>query len=171
MESLQLELQKSVDIIFDPKCTPKIWKEVDKIEQLISRMPRMYGDLTEKGTPGLYSRTLVMPKGMLCTSKIHATCHQFIISEGAVTVYNTLDDETILFQAGDHGITKIGTRRVLYCHEQTKWTTFHVTDKIKVGFDLLEDDEQKVIFTEVFRDIIQDYNNPLIEEFQDGVFI
>lgn len=167
----ELELQKTVEIIFDPKCSPTKWAAIDNIELAISKMPRMYGDLAEKGTPGLYSRTLIMPAGMLCTSKVHNTCHQFIISEGLVRVYNALDDSDVIFQAGDHGITQIGTRRVLYCFEETKWTTFHPTDKIKVGFDLLDDYEKQLIFNEVFSDIIQDYNNPLIEEFNDGVFI
>ena len=167
----EVDLKPMVDLIFDPKCTPKIWAEVDKLEYAISKKPRMYGDLQERGTPGLYSRSLTMPSGMLCTSKVHKTNHQFIISKGLVTVYNTLDDTTVIYQEGDHGITEIGTRRVLYCHEETKWTTFHVTDKIKVGFALLPDDEKQCIFNEVFADIIQDYDNPLLEEFNDGIFI
>lgn len=170
IEDVNIELQSLANIIFNPKCTPKRWADIDKIEYAISKLPRMYGDLKQRGTPGLYCRTLLMPAGMLCTSKIHKTHHQFVISKGVVTVYNALDDETILFQAGDHGITKIGTRRVLYCHEETQWTTYHPTDKIKPGFDLLEDEEKEIIFTEVFRDIIQDYDNPLLEQFNDGIF-
>lgn len=166
-----LELQPIVDIIFNPNHKPKIWAAIDKLECAISKLPRMYGELIEKGTPGLYSRTLIMPKGMVCTSKIHKTHHQFIISGGLVRVYNALDDSDITFQAGDHGITKIGTRRVLYCFEETKWTTFHPTDRIKEGFDLLDEDEKNIIFNEVFADIIEDYNNPLLEEFNDGIFI
>lgn len=166
-----LQIQPILDIIFNPKNTPKIWKDIDKLEQLISRSAREYGELIECGTPGLYSRTLIMPTGMLCTSKIHKTNHQFIISKGVVTVYNSLDDSTVLFQAGDHGITSIGTRRVLYVHEECQWTTFHVTDKIKNDFNLLTDNEKQCIFNEVFIDIIQDYNNPLLEEFNEGIFI
>lgn len=169
--TLDAELEKVATLIFNPKLTPKKWSDIDRLEGLISKMPRMYGDLQEKGTPGLYSRTLTMPTGMLCTSKIHKTNHQFIISKGAVTVYNVLDSETLFFEAGDHGITEIGTRRVLYVHEECRWTTFHVTDKIKVGFHLLTEDEKQCIFNEVFSDIVQDYHNPLIEEFNDGIFI
>ncbi len=166
-----IEASKKLDIFFNsPKSLGK-WKEIDEIEQYMTSKPRMYGELTERGTPGLYSRELFMPKGMLCTSRVHKTCHQFVVSEGAVTVYNTVGDTQDLFLAGHHGITYPGTRRVLFIHEDCRWVTFHPTDRITQDFLYLDKNEQQIIFDSVMSDIIQCYYNPLIEDFNEGVFI
>lgn len=165
------EIAEPIKLIFNPKCTPQLWNAVDRIEFGISKLERAYGEVTERGTPGLYSREILMPAGMLCTSKIHKTHHQFIVSEGAATVYNTLDDSTVIYKSGDHGITLPGTRRVLYIHETCRWTIFHPSNKIKKGFERLSKSEQQVIFDSIFADLTQEYNNPYLENFDDGIFI
>lgn len=147
------------------------WQAVNELESVIATLPQMFGELTERGTPGLYSRELFMPKGMLCTSRVHKVEHQFIVSEGCATVYNTLTDETDLVTAPHHGITLPGTRRVLYIHEDCRWTTFHKTNRIKEGFNDLEKPEQQLIFDLVMSDIIEEYYNPLLYNFNEGVFI
>ena len=53
--------------------------------------------------------------------------HPFIISQGDVSVYD--GNETIRLKAPFMGITQPGTKRMLFTHEDTIWTTFHVTDK------------------------------------------
>lgn len=167
----EIEAQKTLEVIFNaPKAVTR-WNSVDKIEEYMAVQPRLYGELTERGTPGLYSRELFMPKGMLCTSRVHKTCHQFVVSEGAVTVYNTVGDTQDLFLAGHHGITYPGTRRVLFIHEDCRWVTFHPTDRITQEFLYLDKTEQQVIFDTVMSDILQAYYNPLIEDFNEGIFI
>jgi hypothetical protein len=165
------ELELIIDKITKPADKRTKWEAVNQIESAISSLPPMFGELTERGTPGLYSRELFMPKGMLCTSRIHKVEHQFIVSEGCATVYNTLTDKTFLVTAPYHGITLPGTRRVLYIHEDCRWATFHKTDRIKDGFNDLEKHEQQVIFDLVMGDIIQEYYNPLLYDFNEGVFI
>lgn len=166
-----IEASKTLDIFFNsPKAIGK-WQAIDKIEEYMATKPREYGELTERGTPGLYSRELWMPKGMLCTSRIHATCHQFVVSEGAVTVYDTVSDTQNLFLSGHHGITYPGTRRVLFIHEDCRWVTFHPTNRITHEFLYLDKSEQQVIFDSIMSDILQEYYNPLIENFDEGVFI
>lgn len=166
-----IEIAKTLGVFFNPdKGSPK-WGAIDKIEEYMVTKPRMYGELTERGTPGLYSRELLMPAGMLCTSRIHKTCHQFVVSEGAISVYNTFGDTQDLFTSGHHGITYPGTRRVLYAHEDTRWVTFHPTHRITPDFFNLDNAEKQIIFTLVMEDLIQDYYNPLIDNFDEGVFI
>src|SRR5271154_319873 len=77
-------------------------------------------------TPGLYSRTIYMPAGMLCTSKIHKTEHQFVVSSGHCKVWAE-DQGWVDIRAGFIGVTKPGTRRALWMIEDTVWTTFHPT--------------------------------------------
>ena len=165
------EASKALSLIFNPDKATTKWSAIDKIEEYMVTKPRMFGELTERGTPGLYSRELMMPAGMLCTSRIHKTCHQFVVSEGAITVYNTVGDTQDLFKAGHHGITYPGTRRVLYAHEDTRWVTFHPTDRITPDFFNLDNAEKQIIFDSIMLDLIQEYQNPLVEDFSEGVFI
>ena len=45
-------------------------------------------------------------------------------------VLDVLTPEGVVrIQAPHHGITKPGTKRVLYIHEETVWITVHATDK------------------------------------------
>ena len=68
-----------------------------------------------------------MPKGSIATSRIHKTEHQFAVLQGQVSVW-TPQDGVIHYRAPYNGVTKVGTRRLLYMHEDTIWITFHVTD-------------------------------------------
>lgn len=79
-------------------------------------------------TPGLYSRTISMPRGSIITSRIHKTEHQFVVTKGVVRVFiEGKGWETIT--APYIGVTKPMTRRVLLIAEDCTWTTFHATDK------------------------------------------
>jgi hypothetical protein len=92
-------------------------------------------------TKGLYTREIFMPAGSLITSKIHKTEHPYIVSKGKVTVF-TEEDGEVLIEAPFTGITKPGTRRALYVHEDTIWTTFHV---MKRGEKTVDDIEKRII--------------------------
>ena len=84
--------------------------------------------VTHMFTPGLYVREIFMPAGTLLTSKIHKTEHPFVILSGKVSVW-VGDGEETLFEGPYVGVTKPGTRRVLYIHEDTRWLTFHPTEE------------------------------------------
>ena len=74
---------------------------------------------------GAYIREITMPKGMLLTSKIHKICHPYFVLRGDVSV---LTEEGVKrIKAPYSGVTQPGTKRVLYMHEETVWTTVHVT--------------------------------------------
>ncbi len=90
-------------------------------------------------TPGAYTREIHMPSGSLLTSKIHKTEHQYIISKGQAAVF-TEGKGWDLVEAPYHGITKPGTRRLLYIFSDCIWTTMHVTDKTTV-----EEIEEEII--------------------------
>lgn len=100
------------------------------IEAKIAAMPgALFGDdvapLTHTFADGLYIRTIVMPKGMLITSKIHKKTHPYFVMEGEVTVLT--DEGEVRIRAPYAGITKAGTKRVLYIHERCVWITVHAT--------------------------------------------
>jgi quercetin dioxygenase-like cupin family protein len=80
--------------------------------------------------PGLYVRELTMPAGLIVVSRIHLREHPFYILSGEVSVY---DGNGVSTYVGPYkGITKPGTKRVLYTHKDTVWVTFHATDKTTV---------------------------------------
>jgi hypothetical protein len=103
-------------------------------------------------TPGLYSREIFMPAGSLIISRIHLWEHPYVISCGRVSVYDGVD--IVEISAPYHGITKAGTKRILYVHEDTTWTTFHITDK--TTFE--EIDADGVITCDTFKDFEQIVN-------------
>ena len=110
------------------------WSKVDAIEEAIESLPNQEMPLTHIFTPGLYTRQILMPKGppgslgVLVTSRIHLTEHPFVLSAGVVSVWDDANGWTTL-RAPYIGVTKPGTRRILFIHEDAIWTTFHVTNE------------------------------------------
>lgn len=94
-------------------------------------------------TPGMYMRELTMPAGAIVVSQIHLHEHPFIVVKGEVSVYD--GKELVRIKAPYKGITKPGTKRVLYIHEETTWITFHATEE--TDLDMLESDGVLVVST------------------------
>lgn len=110
------------------RMTSDPWKAIERVEMELEQMPQQPMPLNHIFTPKLYLRQVFMPKGTLVTTRIHLTEHPFIISAGIVSVW---DDENgwVTLRAAHAGVTKPGTRRILFVHEDCIWTTCHVTDK------------------------------------------
>lgn len=126
-------------------------EQIDKLEAaMVTNFDEVECPLTHIFTPGLYARQIFMPAGSLIVSKIHKTEHPFIVSKGSVSVWIE-DGEEIFIEAPHTGITKPGTRRVLYIHENCTWTTFHANP----------DNENEI---EVEERIIEKHHNPLLSE-------
>lgn len=86
--------------------------------------------LTHTFAPGSYARGIQLPAGALVVGKIHKHAHLNIVSRGLVTVVTEFGRMTI--DAREHPVhftSQPGTKRALYCHEETWWTTIHLTDK------------------------------------------
>lgn len=101
-------------------------ERLDSLERamLDSGLPAIHMPVTHRFTPGLYAREIFMPAGTLLTSKIHNTEHPFCVLEGVARVF--IPGEGVVELAAGHvGITKPGTRRVLYIVEDCRWITFH----------------------------------------------
>lgn len=87
--------------------------------------------LTHRFTPGMYSREILMPAGTLLTSKIHKTEHQYVVTEGIAHVW-TEETGVLTIKAPYVGITKPGTRRMLYIEQDCRWITFHPTTETDI---------------------------------------
>jgi quercetin dioxygenase-like cupin family protein len=110
----------------------RIYREnIVQLEELIRSVEgSVIGDsdvcpLTHTFTDGIYVRQIFMPKGMLIVSKIHKYEHPYFVLSGRVSVLTEDGVQDIV--APYSGITKPGTKRLLYIHEDTVWTTIHPT--------------------------------------------
>ena len=113
-------------------------------------------------TPGLYTRMIHMPANSMVVSRKHKTQHPFFILKGKVAVLKDdgnggLEQEG-LFETGHMGITKSGTKRVLFNIEDTIWVTCHSNP------DNIEDPD------EITLNITEDTINPLIDKKENPRF-
>jgi hypothetical protein len=77
-----------------------------------------------------YTRQITLPKDMLLTGKVHNFDHVSILSKGDVSVM-TLDGVNRI-KAPATWISKAGTKRLIYVHEETIWSTIHHSEHTTV---------------------------------------
>ena len=98
-------------------------------------------------TDGYYMREIFSPAGQLLVSKIHKREHAYFLMEGELSILT--EEGVFRIKAPHQGITKPGTKRVIYTHSDVSFITVHGTDKKTV-----EEVEEEVI--------AKDYNDPLV---------
>lgn len=150
----------NANLIAQKAMTTPAQSKVSLIEQELAKCPQIGLPLVHRFTPGLYIREIFMPRGTLVISKIHKTEHPFVCLKGHCAVW-TEEKGVVQVRAGDVGITKPGTRRILYMHESTVWVTFHPTTKTD-----LKEIENDVIFDpkkHAVADVDQELVRKLIE--------
>lgn len=124
--------------------------DVDKIEAKIAACDRADFPVDHQFHPGLYVRRIYMPAGALLTSKIHNTEHPYVVTEGQCLVW-TAEGGAAHIMAPHHGITRPGTRRILFILENCVWTTYHPISAEEFGDVKLIEDR-----------IITKHDNPLL---------
>ena len=135
---------------------------VDNLEAVMMQFPEelIDGPLVHKFTDGMYIREIFMPAGSLWTSKIHKTEHPYVVSYGKAAV--SIDaQEWYEITAPYTGITKPGTRRVLYILEDCIWTTFHRIDGMKSEYNDLSSEEIDKIVEEIEDKILEPHINQI----------
>lgn len=111
--------------LVESKLGSEEWLKIERLESELANLPQQEMPLNHILTDGQYTRSIFMPTGTLLTSRIHLYEHPFIISAGSVSVWS---DEFgwQLLNAPHIGVTKPGTRRILYIHQDCIWTTIHL---------------------------------------------
>ena len=105
-------------------------EQILALEERMRKFEQVDCPLTHTFAPGSYARTIQLPEGALVVGKIHKHAHLNIISKGIATVVTEFGRET--FDASEKPVvftSQPGTKRALYCHAETWWTTIHLTDK------------------------------------------
>ena len=124
----ELAIPDAIRAMVESRFDSEAWKRVDEIEVEMEKLPQEHCPLNHIFTPGLYVREILLPAGTLLTSRIHLTEHPFVISSGTVSIW-TEEKGCITLTAPYTGVTKPGTRRILYAHTDVIFSTFHVTNE------------------------------------------
>jgi hypothetical protein len=109
-------------------------EDIQRFEQKLSKVPgAKFGDmeecpLTHEFADGVYVRTIFIPKGMIIVGKIHRHAHPNFLMKGEVSVV-TESGGIQRLKAPIAMISPAGTKRVVFTHEDTVWSTVHVTEE------------------------------------------
>lgn len=102
-------------------------KRIADLEAAMLEEPQVEMPVVHHFAPGVYARELKIPKGTMLTGKIHKTEHLNIVSSGDISVLTENGVKRV--QAPHTFVSKPGAKRVGYAHEDTTWTTIHVTNE------------------------------------------
>ena len=123
-------------------------EKISELENaIISSNADSTGELVHKANPvkhtfagGCYIREIYNPAHELIITKIHKKEHPFFLMKGKMSI---LTEEGVKhIKAPYQGITKPGTKRAIYTHEECTFITVHATDNTTI-----EDVENEVICT------------------------
>ncbi len=98
-----------------------------KLESALGTLEQGDFPLLHHWADGQYGREIFIRAGSLLVGKIHKHSHLNIISMGECTVITEFGLSRI--KAPKTFVSQPGTKRALYAHTDTIWTTVHVTDK------------------------------------------
>jgi hypothetical protein len=80
--------------------------------------------------PGAYAREIFIPKHTLVVGKIHKHSHLNMLMKGKVSVLT--EEGPKILEAPMTMVSPAGTKRVVFTHEDTVWTTVHLTNETDV---------------------------------------
>ena len=116
----------SPDVLIDESAPS--WKDkVAFLAKELSTIPQVECPLKHYFAPHVYVREIFMPAGSIVIGKIHKTEHFNIIQKGKVTLVKE-DGTHETMEAPLTFISKAGVQKALYIHEDTVWSTIHITE-------------------------------------------
>lgn len=113
-------------------------------ESQLAQIPgAKFGDMEEcplkhEFADGIYVRTIFIPKGMVIVGKIHRHSHPNFLTKGEVTVV-TESGGIERLKAPMRMISQAGTKRVVFTHEDTEWTTIHLNVDNEQNLEKIEE--------------------------------
>lgn len=120
---------------------PDVFREkIEVLEDKLRAMPQVEIEPTHYHADGLYAREITIKAGTVLTGKIHNREHLNFILSGDISV--ATEEGTKRIKAPAVIISKPGTKRLGYAHEDTIWVTVHATDHhdlVLIERDLISD--------------------------------
>ena len=134
----------------------EIGQEIRRRKEFREKITDLENDVTEYGMSntelhevnpvkhtfagGCYIREIYNPANHLIITKIHKKEHPFFLMKGSMSI---LTEEGIQhIEAPYQGITKPGTKRAIYTHEECTFITVHATENTSI-----EEIEEEVVCT------------------------
>ena len=114
-----------------------IREKIERLESVLSKMEQIDPPLKHTFTTGVYAREIFIPKGSVIVGKIHRHDHINFISYGDVTVLTKDGLKRVVGPCTM--VSTAGTKRALYTHEDTVWTTIHANPIEERDLEKLED--------------------------------
>ena len=121
--------------------TDRLWMDDKKLHE---RNP-----VKHSFADGCYIREIFNPANELLVTKIHKKEHPFFLMQGEMSILT--EDGVKHLKAPYHGITKPGTKRIIYTHSDCIFITVHATEET----DVAKIEEQV---------IAKDFSDPLITQ-------
>jgi hypothetical protein len=115
------------------------WKAINRLEEVAATCEQKHCPVSHAFLPGVYVRQIFMPADTVITSKVHMFLTPYLISQGIVSVWE-IETGWRTHEAPFCGITQPATRRVLYTHTDTIWTTLHSNPKHETDPEKLMDE-------------------------------
>lgn len=109
---------------------PATRESILRLQRELAQYDQLDLPLKHTFAPGAYAREIFLPRGCIVVGKIHKHAHLNIVTRGRVTVVTEFGPKYI--DATEAPVTftsDAGSKRALYCHDDTIWTTIHLTDK------------------------------------------
>lgn len=154
-EKLSLKHTFSFDEVYDELMRKRQAKEAFRNgitafeEHLKNNVPGVLGEdpfpLVHKFADGMYIRQLTVPPRTLTVTKIHKQTHPFFLLKGTISILTEEGVKT--FTAPYSGITKAGTKRIIWHHDEVVFTTVHSTketDLDKIESEVIANDFDEV---------------------------
>ena len=96
---------------------------IQRLEMAMEAMPQVEQPLTHHFANGLYGREIFIPKGSIIVTKIHKQENISFLLKGKLSVIT--ENGVDVFTAPAMFVTKPGTKRVLYSHNDVIFATVH----------------------------------------------
>jgi hypothetical protein len=132
------DFDEAYDIGLEIRRRNEFRSKVSELQEAIIEIPGTSGEAIHKVNPvkhtfagGCYIREIYNPANELIITKIHKKEHPFFLMKGEMSI---LTEEGVQhIKAPFQGITKVGTKRVIYTHEECIFTTVHSTDNTTIS--------------------------------------
>lgn len=119
-------------------------KSIEDLQTAAAKLPQSTELKTEHYfADGMYCRALFRPRDTLIIGKCHKREHLYLVVQGEVTIVGDGFKERV--KAPRIFVSKPGTKRAVYAHEDSLCITVHRTDNTdldKIEAELIEDDPE-----------------------------
>ena len=122
-------------------------ENISELEQALISVEGTTGEVMHNANPvkhsfagGCYIREIYNPANELIITKIHKKEHPFFLMKGEMSILTEEGIQNI--KAPYQGVTKPGTKRAIYTHEECIFITVHATENTTI-----EDVEDEVVCT------------------------